>query len=148
MLSDGDFEAKIFATFDERINQSFAESGLQERLVQLVRTRLSKIGWDASLDSQCKNILQDLEDAPLRVIEKKLEDYGTSIFPESIKAEIEEKIREFLDEFYEEHAEEVDRLINDFEDIEKEFGDIEELEDIERDYEDLDEYANSGESAE
>ncbi|KAG0746941.1 hypothetical protein G6F57_000474 [Rhizopus arrhizus] len=148
MLSDSDFEAKIIATFDERINQSFAESGLQERLIQLVRTRLSKIGWDASLDAQCKNILQDLEDAPLRVIEKKLEDYGASIFPEPIKAEIEEKIREFLDEFYEEHAEEVDRLINDFEDIEKEFGDIEELEDIERDYEDLDEYASSGESAE
>jgi hypothetical protein len=31
MLSDGDFEAKIIATFDERINQSFADSGLQER---------------------------------------------------------------------------------------------------------------------
>ncbi|KAG1037496.1 hypothetical protein G6F46_003609 [Rhizopus delemar] len=72
----------------------------------------------------------------------------TAIFPESIKAEIEEKIREFLDEFYEDHADEVDKLINDFEDIEKEFGDIEELEDIERDYEDLDEHANSGENAE
>ncbi|KAI7898109.1 enhancer of yellow 2 transcription factor-like protein B-like protein [Cokeromyces recurvatus] len=81
------------------INKLFVESGEKERLLQFLRTRLIESGWNGNLDAYTRDVIRNknLEKTTLEELEKEVGDYGRAIIKESVKKDVLEQIKKFLD---------------------------------------------------
>ncbi|KAI9268781.1 transcription factor e(y)2-domain-containing protein [Sporodiniella umbellata] len=82
------------------IRQIFVESGEKERLLQMLRSQLVESGWSDSLNAYCREAVQKKEndDLTFEDLFKDSSDYGRSTIHESIKINMLEKIKKFIDE--------------------------------------------------
>ncbi|PON61309.1 hypothetical protein PanWU01x14_146860 [Parasponia andersonii] len=85
-------------TLQELINIKLIESGEKERLMELLRERLIDCGWKDEMKSLCRQFIKKkgrnnfTVDDLVRVITPK----GRASIPDSVKAELLQKIRTFL----------------------------------------------------
>ncbi|XP_062105446.1 transcription and mRNA export factor ENY2 [Humulus lupulus] len=85
-------------TLQELLNIKLIESGEKERLMELLRDRLIECGWKDEMKSLCRQFIKKkgrnnvtLDDL-VHVITPK----GRASIPDSVKAELLQKIRTFL----------------------------------------------------
>ncbi|KAI8049385.1 enhancer of yellow 2 transcription factor-like protein B-like protein [Thamnidium elegans] len=85
------------------VNRLFVESGEKERLLQILRARLSDSGWNDSLDAHCRDTIRNknVDNISLDELLKDVEDHGKTTIQESIKKDLLEQIKKFLDEHLE-----------------------------------------------
>ncbi|KAI5341404.1 hypothetical protein L3X38_020678 [Prunus dulcis] len=85
-------------TFQELINIELIESGEKERLMELLRERLIECGWKDEMKALCRAFIKKkgrnnvTVDDLVHVITPK----GRASIPDSIKAELLQRIRTFL----------------------------------------------------
>ncbi|XP_002509517.2 transcription and mRNA export factor ENY2 isoform X2 [Ricinus communis] len=85
-------------TFQEIINIKLIESGEKERLMELLRERLIECGWKDEMKALCRAFIKKkgrnnvTVDDLVHVITPK----GRASIPDSIKAELLQRIRTFL----------------------------------------------------
>uniref|UniRef100_A0A2P2K9X5 Transcription and mRNA export factor ENY2 n=1 Tax=Rhizophora mucronata TaxID=61149 RepID=A0A2P2K9X5_RHIMU len=85
-------------TLEEIINIKLIESGEKERLMELLRERLTECGWKDDMKSLCRALIQKkgrnnvTVDDLVHVITPE----GRASIPDSIKAELLQRIRTFL----------------------------------------------------
>lgn len=85
-------------TLQERINIKLIESGEKERLMDLLRERLIECGWKDEMKDHCRAFIKKkgrnnvTVDDLVRVITPK----GRASIPDSVKAELLQRIRTFL----------------------------------------------------
>ncbi|KAI8362596.1 transcription factor e(y)2-domain-containing protein [Blakeslea trispora] len=82
------------------VSRLFVESGEKERLLEFLKLRLQETGWNDNLDAYSRDMIRNksLEDASLNDLTKELGDYGRSTVSESIKKDLLEQIKKFLDD--------------------------------------------------
>ncbi|EPB90809.1 hypothetical protein HMPREF1544_02387 [Mucor circinelloides 1006PhL] len=80
------------------VSRLFVESGEKDRLLQLLRARLSDSGWTDSLDAYNVVRTKNLEDVSFEDLVKEIGDHGRSTVSETIKKDLLESIKKFLDE--------------------------------------------------
>ncbi|CAO0793767.1 unnamed protein product [Mucor circinelloides] len=82
------------------VSRLFVESGEKDRLLQLLRARLSDSGWTDSLDAYSRDVVRtkNLEDVSFEDLVKEIGDHGRSTVSETIKKDLLESIKKFLDE--------------------------------------------------
>ncbi|CEG68844.1 hypothetical protein RMATCC62417_05021 [Rhizopus microsporus] len=82
------------------VNQLFVDSGEKEKLLQWLEKRLVEIEWNEQLSAYCREIVRTkhMENATFEQIYEEVEDYANSIILESIKVELLEKVKKFIDE--------------------------------------------------
>ncbi|KAL6143110.1 hypothetical protein ACLB2K_053806 [Fragaria x ananassa] len=85
-------------SFEELINIELIESGEKERLMELLRERLIECGWKDEMKALCRSFIKKkgrnnvTVDDLVHVITPK----GRASIPDSIKAELLQRIRTFL----------------------------------------------------
>mmetsp|Transcript_2896 Transcript_2896/g.3665 ORF Transcript_2896/g.3665 Transcript_2896/m.3665 type:complete len:131 (-) Transcript_2896:1698-2090(-) len=87
-------EEQIRAT----INRKLEESGERERIEELLRTKLIECGWRDELKHFCKEVVKNkgLEKISVEELVAEITPRGRATVPDSIKAELLNRIRKFL----------------------------------------------------
>lgn len=82
------------------VSRLFVESGEKERLLQLLRLRLSESGWNDNLDAHCRDTIRNknIDNISMDELLKEVGDHGRSTINESIKKDLLEHIKKFLDD--------------------------------------------------
>ncbi|KAL0083629.1 transcription factor e(y)2-domain-containing protein [Phycomyces blakesleeanus] len=82
------------------VERQFVESGEKDRLLQLLKERLTDFGWNDRLYAHCRETIlnRKLENVTLDKLVNEASDYGRNTIHDSIKKEVLANIREFLDE--------------------------------------------------
>ncbi|KAI9015272.1 transcription factor e(y)2-domain-containing protein [Phycomyces nitens] len=84
------------------VERQFVESGEKDRLLQLLKERLTDFGWNDKLYAHCREMVLNNKDENENITLDKLvneaSDYGRNTIHDSIKKEVLANIREFLDE--------------------------------------------------
>ncbi|KAI8637786.1 enhancer of yellow 2 transcription factor-like protein B [Parasitella parasitica] len=92
-MSDGD-------KMRTSVNRLFVESGEKDRLLQLLRARLSDSGWTDSLDAYSRDVIKakNLQEISFEGLIREIGDHGRSTVSETIKKDLLESIKKFLDD--------------------------------------------------
>eukprot|EP00941_MAST-03F_sp_MAST-3F-sp1_P000732 g732.t1 len=87
-------DAQVRAT----INQKLIDSGEKERLKLFLRERLVECGWRDDLKEYCKDMIRNkgLEKITVEELVQEITPRGRATVPDSVKGEIQERIRKFL----------------------------------------------------
>ncbi|KAL6521822.1 Transcription and mRNA export factor eny2 [Orobanche gracilis] len=80
------------------VNIKLIESGEKERLMELVRERLVECGWKDEMRAICREIVKKngRENVTLDDLVRAITPKGRASIPDSVKAELLQKIRTFL----------------------------------------------------
>ncbi|GAA5811163.1 hypothetical protein MFLAVUS_004593 [Mucor flavus] len=83
------------------MSESEKEQAAVNRLLQILRARLSDSGWNDNLDAHCRDTIRNknVDNISLDELLKDVEDHAT--IQESIKKDLLEQIKKFLDEHLE-----------------------------------------------
>ena len=89
-------DAQVRAT----INQKLVETGEKEKLKDLLRTRLVECGWREDLKAHCKEVIKSkgLNHITVEELVKEITPRGRATVPDTVKAELLNRIRSFLEE--------------------------------------------------
>lgn len=95
---DHDEETKPEPTLQEIINIQLIESGEKEKLKELLRERLIECGWKDEMKAQCRAFTRKKGRSSVTVDElvHAITPKGRSSVPDSVKAELLQRIRSFL----------------------------------------------------
>ncbi|KAI8335321.1 enhancer of yellow 2-like protein, isoform CRA_c [Chlamydoabsidia padenii] len=79
------------------LNQYFVSSGEKQRLLTILKARLTESSWNDSYYAYCRETMQDRKgDFTLDELVQETSDYGKSTVNESIKKELLVLIKKFL----------------------------------------------------
>ncbi|KAK3036443.1 hypothetical protein RJ639_030042 [Escallonia herrerae] len=92
-----DDQAKV-PTLQEVINIKLIESGEKEQLMELVREKLTECGWKDEMETICRAYIkkQGRKNVTLDELVRVITPKGRASIPDSIKAELLQRIRTFL----------------------------------------------------
>ncbi|KAH7278575.1 hypothetical protein KP509_38G047200 [Ceratopteris richardii] len=95
---DGDEEKAAEPTLQEIINIKLIESGEKEKLKELLRERLIECGWKDEMKGYCRALTRKRgrADVTLDELIRTITPKGRSSVPDSVKAELLQRIRSFL----------------------------------------------------
>eukprot|EP00697_Spironema_sp_BW2_P010237 gnl/Spiro4/25385_TR12654_c0_g1_i1.p1 gnl/Spiro4/25385_TR12654_c0_g1~~gnl/Spiro4/25385_TR12654_c0_g1_i1.p1 ORF type:complete len:106 (+),score=8.99 gnl/Spiro4/25385_TR12654_c0_g1_i1:95-412(+) len=96
LLTDADKkikEAQLLAT----INQRMAESGERDRLKERLRSRLTESGWRDNMKSLAQEHYEADPTITVDALAKKITARGRATVPDSIKAELLQRIRAWIE---------------------------------------------------
>uniref|UniRef100_A0A0D6R6N9 Transcription and mRNA export factor ENY2 n=1 Tax=Araucaria cunninghamii TaxID=56994 RepID=A0A0D6R6N9_ARACU len=95
---DEDTEPEPTPTLQEIINIKLIESGEKEKLKELLRERLIECGWKDEMKAQCRAFTRKKGSSNVTVDElvHAITQKGRSSVPDSVKAELLQRIRSFL----------------------------------------------------
>merc|ERR1719183_1586797 len=80
------------------INQKLVDTGEKEKLKELLRRKLIECGWRDQLKAHCKEVIKNkgLEKITVEELVAEITPRGRATVPEAVKAELLQKIRDFL----------------------------------------------------
>ncbi|KAI5068220.1 hypothetical protein GOP47_0016565 [Adiantum capillus-veneris] len=95
---DGDDEKGAEPTLQEIINIKLVESGEKEKLKELLRERLFECGWKDEMKGHCRAFTRKRgrTDVTLDELIRTITPKGRSSVPDTVKAELLQRIRSFL----------------------------------------------------
>ena len=93
-------ETREIQTMKTQINQKLIETGEKEKLKQMLRNRLVESGWRESLMMKCREIVKKkgIENITVDELVNEITPIGRSTVQDTIKMELLQEIRKFLDE--------------------------------------------------
>ncbi|XP_042001636.1 transcription and mRNA export factor ENY2-like [Salvia splendens] len=85
-------------TLHEIVNLKLIESGEKERLIELVRERLVECGWKDEMRTLCRAFVKKngRDNVTVDDLVRAITPKGRASIPDSVKAELLQKIRSFL----------------------------------------------------
>ncbi|KAL3644046.1 hypothetical protein CASFOL_011978 [Castilleja foliolosa] len=94
---DNDHRAKE-STLLDIVNIKLIESGEKERLMELVRERLAECGWKDEMRAICRSFVKKngRENVTIDDLIRAITPKGRASIPDSVKAELLQRIRTFL----------------------------------------------------
>ncbi|CAK4376086.1 unnamed protein product [Aphanomyces euteiches] len=83
----------------ETINQKLIESGEKERLKEILRQKLIECGWRDEMRAYCKDLIKTkgIDQITVDDLVEEITPKGRATVPDSIKADMLERIRLFLE---------------------------------------------------
>uniref|UniRef100_K3W6G0 Transcription and mRNA export factor ENY2 n=1 Tax=Globisporangium ultimum (strain ATCC 200006 / CBS 805.95 / DAOM BR144) TaxID=431595 RepID=K3W6G0_GLOUD len=83
----------------ERISQKLVESGEKERLKELLRHKLIECGWRDEMKQHCKEVIRNkgIDQVTVEDLVEEITPRGRVSVPESVKTDILEKIKAFIE---------------------------------------------------
>ncbi|GAQ82645.1 hypothetical protein KFL_001180240 [Klebsormidium nitens] len=87
-------------TIQDIVNMRLIQSGEKERLKELLRERLVECGWKDDLIADCRKRVREAGRGAVTIdnLVKTITPKGRATVPASVKAELLQRIRSFLDE--------------------------------------------------
>ncbi|XP_076006534.1 transcription and mRNA export factor ENY2 [Genypterus blacodes] len=82
------------------VNQKLTEMGERERLKELLRGKLTECGWKDQMKAHCKDVIKEkgLEHVTVEDLVVEITPKGRALVPDSVKKELLQRIRAFLNE--------------------------------------------------
>ncbi|OQS05573.1 enhancer of yellow 2-like [Thraustotheca clavata] len=98
MAETYEYRKKRDEQMKETINQKLVESGEKERLKELLRQKLVECGWRDEMRSYCKELIKSkgIDEITVEDLVEEITPKGRAAVPDSIKADMLERIRVFL----------------------------------------------------
>ncbi|KDO19453.1 hypothetical protein SPRG_15358 [Saprolegnia parasitica CBS 223.65] len=99
MAESYEYRKKLDEQVKETINQRLVESGEKERLKEALRQKLTACGWRDEMRTYCKELIKTkgIDQITVEDLVDEITPKGRAAVPDSIKAEMLERIRTFLD---------------------------------------------------
>ncbi|EQC36438.1 enhancer-yellow 2 transcription factor [Saprolegnia diclina VS20] len=99
MAESYEYRKKLDEQVKETINQRLVESGEKERLKEALRQKLTECGWRDEMRTYCKELIKTkgINQITVEDLVDEITPKGRAAVPDSIKADMLERIRKFLD---------------------------------------------------